>query len=1072
MNQTSPIPLTLFNGQDSAVGITNQTCEFQITKGSAKLLEMEDVLFHHNSAVMMPDNPTVSSGGTSSQQQMVSGVRALSLVFRQHQTYPDQKVLLAGHADRSGDAKTNFQISSLRARNVLFLLQGKRSEWADICVQRHKIEDYQQILTYFAKEMNWDCNPGTINNQWNTATAKAVQNFITLYNFIFAFKPADAHLDDGLFDTVKNSGDKGWLRELWQAVFDLYQHDLVLAATGKHIADESFVNLRGSLQFGDAEKPFVACGESFPISQNTRQNYRSQQDRRVEVLFFNDDELPVLNCPLRDSSVHTEDECPIYNKLFYNFEYINPDSFFTATYHIKFIFYNRITKDITSVPTGLQIKTWKEGATELETTVNYDSGSGIYQLTVKGITNAPREQNINFTFETTDSWICTANDKAMILKILTEDDVSKLSIDERNHCYSLPRKWDSRNWMCNLGGGGGKFSNKVLNVTSATDPLIFNLDAIVLVNDKGIQEIYDAEYDTALKKETKVGLSAESRIALLYLDHNDSNKLKIYNERTDARHYSLISFEKNFISDTPKAVCRIVYFNNTFYDISLKRTEPSDGDIASETKKYVCGAVAAVAEDPDIHVKKTVCVNLSNGASPNDYAQEWCGNYELHFFDSCGILDNQPLAYLMIYWNCRFVPDDTNPAGAGAIANWVKDGMVNSMEYSNRPYIIMKKDGECDRLIRPFHYYEAKSNNRNGKHKCTVGVTTEDVDWMLPEQARFCYQSYAKRPAYYGPDTVKDVDGAMAVPLMSAHEMGHATGCLDDYLYDLKNGNYIYSGVPSFEQPHTAPGGPYNLDDAARMRFCRLPRMRNIWHFVNWLNDDAKEGKPLNDFLNGSSFKMAYTFTDPSTAANRTIEIDLTDDKFRDTSSPSYKNESFASFGNGDVALYLYKLGGGETAETIISGHILQGILSVNIKIALKFVGMNADRDRQDWINNKLLTPLTNLNRKFYLLCNVDNKFKKALLSVTPYFALFNGASGPAGTHYSIIVDNATSLDIVTSGAVIHVKRTVDGIKIVRYILGLPTNSVAALTKSDFNPVASWIGQGDVANGVFTVEDV
>ena len=230
-------------------------------------------------------------------------------------------------------------------------------------------------------------------------------------------------------------------------------------------------------------------------------------------------------------------------------------------------------------------------------------------------------------------------------------------------------------------------------------------------------------------------------------------------------------------------------------------------------------------------------------------------------------------------------------------------------------------------------------------------------------------------------------------------------------------------------------------------------------------------GKPLNKFLNGSSFKITYTFTDPSIAANRTIEIDLTDDKFRNTCSTSLKAESFASFGNGKIALYLYKLGGGETAETIIAGHVLQGILSVNIKIALKFIGMNADRDRQDWIKNKLLTPLTNLNRTFYLLSGADNKFKKTLLSVTPYFALFNGASGPAGTHYSLIVDNATAHDIVTSGAVIHVKRTVDGMKIVRYIFGLPTNSVAAPTKSNFNPVATWIGQADVANGVFTVEN-
>jgi outer membrane protein OmpA-like peptidoglycan-associated protein len=1086
MNQTTSIPLALFNGNDTAIGTTHQTCEFQLTKGSAHVLEMEDVLFHHNSAVMMPDNPKNSSGSAATnQQKKVSGVRTLALVFRQHQAYPEQKVLLAGHADRSGDPKINFEISGLRAQNVLFLLQGKRSEWADICIKKHKIEDYQQILVYFAKGMGWDCNPGEINNQWNKKTEQAIANFITLYNYNYAYKPADAILEDSLLDTVKGNGDKKWPKELWEAVFDLYEHDLVLATTGKHTPDEAFNKLRSSLDFVDPTKPFIACGESFPISQDTKQNYRSQQDRRVEILFFDKDEIPKLGCPARDSSVHIEDECPIYNKLFYNFDYITPESYFTALYHIKFVFYNKISKDFTPVPEGLKIKAWKEGSTELDTSAQYNSGSGIYELTVKGITNSPREPAIHFSFSHEGLWIYTKDtttpaklitkmsdvDPAKPKEPLTRETIDALPGVEQDCYYELPKKWDSRNWLCSLSGTTGDSADILLKATSASDAIIFNLDAIVLVDDKGTQGISDAEYNSALKRENKVDLSSESRIALLYLDQGDSNKLKIYNERADARHYSSIPFEKNFINDLPKAVSRIVYFNNAFYDITWKRTEPPDADIADTNKKYVCGARSAVMEDPDVHVKNAVCVNLSTGVPPNDYSQQWCGNYELHFLDACGVFENQQLAYLLIYWNCRVVPDATHPAGAGAITNWVQDGMVNSMEFSNRPYIIRKKDGSCNRLIRPFHYYEAKFNNRNGKHKCTVGITTDDVDWMLPETARFCDLSYTFRPAYYGADTVADIDGTMAKPLMSAHEMGHATGHFDDYLYNLEDGAYTYSGVPSYAQPYTAPGGPYNLDTAARMRFCRLPRMRDLWHFVNWLNDDSKAGKPLNKFLNGSSFKMAYTFTDPSTAADRTIEIDLADPKYRNTCAPSYKEESFAGFGNRNVSLFLYKFGGGETSETIVASHVLNGILPIAIKIAVKFVGYNVNANRKTWIENILLTPLNNLNRKFYLLCNTDNQFKKTLLGVTPYFSIYSGATAPAGTHYSIIVDNATPHDMVTSGTVVRVKRAVDGMKIVRYFFGLATNSVAALTKNDFAPVATWIGRMDVANGVFTVEN-
>jgi hypothetical protein len=561
----------------------------------------------------------------------------------------------------------------------------------------------------------------------------------------------------------------------------------------------------------------------------------------------------------------------------------------------------------------------------------------------------------------------------------------------------------------------------------------------------------------------------DSRVALLYLDDKDSNKLKIHNERFDARHYSSGFFQTNFIDDTPAAVCRIVYFNNAFYDVTSKRTDPSVTEITDPQKKFVCGARAAVLEDAAVHVKNQVCVNLTTGAPPNDYAQKWCGNYELHFFDECGIFDNQPLAYLLIYWNCRFVPDATNPA-AGAIPDWIRDGMVNSMDFSNRPYIIKKITGTCDRLIRPFHYYEAKQNDHNGKHKCTVGVTTDDEDWMLPETARFCNLSYTFRPGYYGTDNVADVDGTMAQPLMSAHEMGHATGHFDDYLYNLTDSGYTYSGIPSYDQPYTAPGGPYNLDTAARMRFCRRPRMRDLWHFVNWLNDDAAVGKPLNPFLKGSAFIMTYKFTDPVAATDRTISIDLRDNNYRNTSAPAFKEENFSSFGNGNVALLLYKLGGGETAETLISGYRLGGILTVNIKIAVKFLGMNVNADRQDWIDKKLFTTLTAMNSLHYALCGANNPFKTTLITITPYFTIFNGAA-PAGTHFSVIVDDATPHDIDPAGTAITVKRTVDGYKIVRYIFGLDTVSTAIPTKTDLAALATWVGKADVANGAFTIED-
>jgi hypothetical protein len=1057
---------------------SDATTEITIVKPVVHVLEMEDVLFHLNSAIMMPDNPQSAQGGSqaSGQQKKVSGLRALALVFRHHQLHADQRLLLAGHADRSGDPKTNFAISDLRAQNVLFLLQGKREPWADVCYLRQKIEDYQQILTYYAKQKGWDCDPQGINNQWNQKTEKAINNFITLYDYSYAYKPLDADLIDEVAvpAAIKNDGQKRWPKELWRAVFDLYQADMINATIGLYIADNNFNGLRNSLTFVDPNKQYVACGESFPISANNRTNYRSQQDRRVEILFFDPDEIPTLTCPADVTNNHSAEVCPLYNSMLYNFQYIDPASYFTAEYHLKFTYFDRIYQASMPLPEGLSIRAWKEGAKELPVTIAYDTANKVYIVTVQGLTNSPREQGVHFTFETLpNTWIYSEDTtKNPVITQLAIPAYGALTYSDRLKYYDLPQRWDGRNWQCSVGGTIKDFSEQMMSATTTTDPVVFNLDMIVCLKADGSQKIEDTEYDSGTKTKKTVSLSTDSHIALLYLDHTDQFILKIHSPHPDAKHYSAIVFNRNCITNLPDAACRLVYFNSQFYDIEHTRTMVTSAEIADPQKKYILGARAAVVEDSESHVKKSVQVNLNNGTPPNDYAQQWCGNFELHFLFECGLHNGQMLTYLIVYWNCRVVPDATNPGNAASIANWNRDGMINSMLLSNRPYFLEKKNGIANCVIRPFCYYEAKINNRNGKHDCTVGITTEDVDWMLPETARFCDLSYAERPAYYGPDDAADVDGVMAKPLMSAHEMGHATGLFDDYLYDLSDGNFTYSGVPSFDQPYTAPGGPYNLDNAARMRFCRRPRMRDIWHFVNWINDDTEASKPLNKFLHGSKFKMTYAFTDPTTAGNRTIEIDLDDPKFRDVSKAAYSETNFSGFGTEKITLYLYKLGGGETAETLVSNHIFDGILAINIKIAVMFVGMNANADRQNWIITKLRDPLFNLNRKFYLLCNSNNAFKKTLITVTPYFIINHAAMIPANAHFGVTIDNSTPQEIITNAKNIRVKRTADGMKIVRYFFGLPTNTTTALQKTDFNSVATWIGRADVANGVFSAQAV
>jgi outer membrane protein OmpA-like peptidoglycan-associated protein len=1091
MSLNKTISINLYKDDKNLELATGQKYDLIIEPARVKLLEIEDILFHHDSAVMMPGKIKESSSNEASNQ--AGGIDSLVKLLRIVKNNSDLRILIAGHADRSGSYETNFKISEMRAKNVLYLLLGNKDEWAKLSAQKHQIEDYQHILAYFSKTMGWDCDPSETNNQWSEKTYLALKNFIVLYNFTFLYKPQECILDEEIPDQIKKSNNKLLPIELWRAIFDLFNHKLILTAFGKHIEDNNIKSIRENLKFVDPKKPYVSCGESFPISENNKKNYRSQKDRRVEILLFNKEEIPVLCCPSRISSAHKEEECPVYNKLFYEFVPVDLQNYLTATYHLKFIYFNKIAKTFLPIPQALQIKAFKDDTKEIPLKIKYDKDRGIYELELIGVSHEPREEKIHFAFSNNGLWIYTKNseEKPKIVSYKSDIDpkyphepisfdfINSLPIEQRECFYDLPKKWDSRNWLCSLGGTIAESSENLLKLTSFSEPIIFNLDAIVLTDKNGNQNILDTEYDLATKTEKNVEISTESKIAIFYLDHLDNNNLKIYNEHNDFRHYSDIELTKNFIIDTPPASCRLVYFNNSFYDVTYKRTEVLDEQIIDEHKKFVCGARAAILEDEDVHVKNIVCVNLQTGLPSNDYAHFWAGNYELHYLDNCGILQNKPLSYLLIYWNCRLIPASKNPASDLAISDWLRDGMINSMEYCNRPYIIKAKQGSCDKIIKIFHYFEAKPNNRNGRHKCLAEISTDDGDWMLPEQAKFCDRSYTFRPGYYGPDKVEDVDGTKALPLMSAHEMGHATGLWDDYLYNLKIGDTVYYGVPGVSQPYTAPGGPYNIDNAARMKYCRLPRMRDMWHYVNWINDNAKADKPLYKFLNGSVFKMYYSFTNSANGSQKTIDIDLSGPRFRDTCKPSYKEEAFKGFSKNPVSVYLYYLGGGETAETIMPGHLLNAICVVSIKVAINFGNLskfNTDKNwfsnRRDWIKKKLLNPIYKMNKKYYIYSQNDNLFKKTLLAFTIYFTFFSDNNIPTkDAHFAIFFDETINSDIVVTNSILKIKQNVNSHKIIRYFFGLSLNSNEEITAQNLFPLSAWMGRDDVAKGIFTIKE-
>jgi hypothetical protein len=270
------------------------------------VLDFEDIHFHFDSAVLLPDFGDCGAGGADpSDLNRVTGLAAVRSVYLHAEEHPAQKLLIAGHTDRSGPSAYNVKLSSLRADNILRVLEGDRAGWVEICNGKHKTEDYQQILKWIDVIWGWGCDPGAVDNILGPATREAIRVFQRKYN------AGTSELPPGFSADITVDGVVG--RQTWGAFFDIYMRVLEL------ILGVDKAGLRAkqqSLQFLDAQK-IVGCGENQPLSSNIVANRRSQLDRRVEVIFFDPGEEPKLTCHPEPEACSPND-CELYDKEFFH----------------------------------------------------------------------------------------------------------------------------------------------------------------------------------------------------------------------------------------------------------------------------------------------------------------------------------------------------------------------------------------------------------------------------------------------------------------------------------------------------------------------------------------------------------------------------------------------------------------------------------------------------------------------------------------------------------------------------------------------------------------------------------
>jgi outer membrane protein OmpA-like peptidoglycan-associated protein len=250
-------------------------------------VELADSLFRTDSAVVLPqgEHPTTDN----EKHESLTSVSGFAMFLRFNEEHPGKRAFIAGHTDTRGNIDFNQKLSEERAQCALAVLMGDRQRFQGLCQARHTVADYKQILSWVARAFPaFKCDPGKIDD--NLATANGpVRRFQEAYN---SNKEA---LGIGPRPPISVDGSVG--KETWGAFFDCYE-----AALQQELGEEpsGVAELRKALTFVDDRHPSLGFSEHFPIEELGVENYRSQANRRVELLLFDQGEEPDLEHAAND----------------------------------------------------------------------------------------------------------------------------------------------------------------------------------------------------------------------------------------------------------------------------------------------------------------------------------------------------------------------------------------------------------------------------------------------------------------------------------------------------------------------------------------------------------------------------------------------------------------------------------------------------------------------------------------------------------------------------------------------------------------------------------------------------
>jgi outer membrane protein OmpA-like peptidoglycan-associated protein len=565
------------------------------------VIEMEDINFHFDSAVLLPDyGPDAPQPGTE-EQNRITGLGVLFACFKQAEKKDYlQKILVAGHTDKKGGEYYNLTLSQKRSENVFYMFTGQRVKWVNSSEDKNKVEDKQQILKWISYNFGWDCDPGEITNSMNPETEAATLKFQKRYNIDFVTLNIHGSKFSRTFTHIDEDGKVG--KQTWGAFFDMYTLELLIVMG---INEDGLNEKRTKLQFVEkghsSPAPTVGCGENFPASGSQTED-ENAEDRRVEILFFDEGEEPELKCH-PSKFVCNSIKCDLYGKKIYKqvpvpAEPLPLPSGKAVRVHFKFVYKTPEGNERNFPKDFSYILKYGDGSSETRILKESDGSDFIQVLREKKsftIEFKPEGKNI----------IASPQSTSNPDELVGPNEVNEKAKNNYK-VFSLPNQWNLKNSSWEL------------------TPAVSNYDD----NDKTFKNLDDLSVENIGSEASPVKMILDPHwqyIKFLYFDRWIKKKLSIppvliegfSNSTTASGDAEIIS---NWITPTEASQC-IPWIlqetakpdNNVLLRIRTKENTfiESSGDASNFTRKLVTQGTASSTSDVGLNIGDPVNINFN-----------------------------------------------------------------------------------------------------------------------------------------------------------------------------------------------------------------------------------------------------------------------------------------------------------------------------------------------------------------------------------------------------------------------------------------------------------------------------